>query len=282
MQDTGMRAKTYPSDLSDAEWELVAPLLPPPKSGPLTGGRPAWDRRPIVDAILYLARTGCSWRQLPVDFPPWKTVYSYFAAWAADGTLDNVHDALRRQVRAAEGRDSEPTAAIVDSQSVKGADTVGKPSRGYDAGKKINGRKRHIVTDTLGLLLLVMVTPASVADRDGGCQLIWRLRRAFPGVRLVWADGGYAGKLVVWALEVLGIVVEIVRKKEGQRGFEVLPRRWVVERTFGWLVKWRRLCRDYERTTEHAEAMVKWVMIGVMTRRLGRSKARPRQLAQAA
>ncbi len=129
---------------------------------------------------------------------------------------------------------------------------------------------------------MVMVNPASVADRDGGRQLIWRLRKAYPTVRKIWADGGYAGKLVAWALEVLGIVVEIVRKKQGQRGFEVLPRRWVVERTFGWLMRWRRLCRDYERTTEHAEAMVKWVMIGVMTRRLARSKPRLEQLTQAA
>lgn len=228
------------------------------------------DRRTVVDAIQYIVRTGCSWRQLPRDFGPHQTVFEYFANWTEDGTLARVHDALRTAVRAAEGRDSEPTAGIVDAQTIRGADTVGADSRGYDAGKKTNGRKRHVIVDTVGLLLVVMVTAASMQDRDGGRLVTAAVAKAHPKLRLIWADGGYAGQLVAWVAEKLSIVVEIVRKLAGQRGFEVLPRRWVVERTFAWLMKCRRLAADYERKTEHAEAMVTWAMVGLMTRRLAR------------
>jgi len=217
---------------------------------------------------LYLVRTGCSWRQLPKEFPPWGTVYWHFRRWRADGSLDRLHDALRDAVRDAEGRDEQPTAAIIDAQSVKGADTVSSSSRGYDAGKKVNGRKRHVVVDTVGMLLLVMVTTASVQDRDGARPVLEAMAVMHPGVRVVWADGGYAGKLVDWVKAVTQIVLEIVKKKEGQHGFEVLPRRWVVERTLSWITRCRRLDRDYERLPEHSEAMIKWAMIGVMTRRL--------------
>ncbi|MQA17687.1 MAG: IS5 family transposase, partial [Pseudonocardiaceae bacterium] len=195
--------------------------------------------REVVDAILYLDQTGCSWRQLPHDFPAWRTVYGYFAAWSADGTLDRLHDALATQCRHADVRHAEPSAGIIDSQSVKGADTVGAGSRGYDAGKKINGRKRHIVVDTTGLLLVVLVTAASVQDRDGGRRVLDRVKMAMPSLALVFADGGYAGKLVDWAMRVPRMVLEIVRKPEGQRGFAVLPRRWVVERTLSWLTAHR-------------------------------------------
>jgi len=215
-----------------------------------------------------VVRTGCSWRQLPGDFPPWQTVYWYFKRWRDDGSLDLVHDALREQVRASEGRNATPSAAIIDAQSVKGADTVPAASRGYDAGKKVNGRKRHIVVDTIGLLLLVMVSTAAVQDRDGARPVLDAVRKAFPTVRLVWADGGYAGKLVEWAKATARIAVEIVRKPKGQRTFEVLPRRWVVERTLAWITKCRRLDHDYERLPATSEAMVKWAMIGLMTRRL--------------
>ena len=237
--------------------------------GAAPGGRPATrPRRRIVDAILYLNRTGCSWRQLPHDFPPWETVYWYFKTWTDDGLTDRIHDALRAAVRDAAGRDPMASAGIVDAQSVKGADTVGAHSRGYDAGKKVNGRKRHIVVDTLGLLIVVLVTAASLQDRDGGRRILDRARMAMPSIALVWADGGYAGKLVTWVARYCRIVLEIVRKPEGQRTFEVLPRRWVVERTLSWLVRWRRLDRDYERLPTHSEAMVKWAMIGLMARRL--------------
>lgn len=266
-----MLARKYPSDLCDAEWDIVQPLIPPARSNSERGGRPVvHDKREILDAIFYLLRTGCSWRQLPVDFAPWQTVYGYFAAWSADGTIRRIHDALRDQVRTQEGRDERPSAAIIDAQVVKGADTVGAGSRGYDAGKKTNGRKRHAIVDTVGLLLMVVITAASVQDRDGARLVTEKMRAAFPGVELMWADGGYAGRFVSWAKELFGLAIEIVRKLEGQRGFAVLPRRWVVERTFAWITKCRRLALDYERRIDHAESMVHLAMIGLMLRRLAR------------
>jgi transposase len=256
--------RPYPSDLTDKQWALIEPMVPVKP-----GGRPAkHSRRRIVDAILYLNRTGCSWRQLPHDFPPWDTVYWYFKRWNQDGTTDRIHDALRDAVRDAAGRDPMASAGIVDAQSVKGADTVGADSRGYDGGKKVNGRKRHVVVDTIGLLVVVLVTAASLQDRDGGRLVLDRARMKMPSIALVWADGGYAGRCVEFARRVLRIALEIVKKPEGQHTFEVLPRRWVVERTLSWLVRCRRLDRDYERLPEHSEAMVKWSMIGLMTRRL--------------
>ena len=268
--------RRYPSDLTDRQWAMVEPLLPQVKGkGP--GGRPLeHSKREIVNAILYVTRSGCSWRMLPTDFPPWQTVYRYFAAWRDDGTVDVVHDALRAEVRtrskkkAGGTREVTPSAGIVDSQSLRGADTVGAETRGYDAGKKVQGRKRHIVTDTLGLLLVVMVTAASVQDRDGGAEIFKRVHKLVPSLRHVFADGGYAGKLVAKAMRYWKLSVEVVSKPAGQRGFAVLPRRWVVERTFAWLVRWRRLVRDYERFPETHEAFVKWAMIGLMLNRLAR------------
>jgi transposase len=239
------------------------------------GGRPEkHSRREVVNAIQYVVRTGCSWRQLPSDFPPWETVYWHFKRWRDDGSLRRLHDTLRATVRKSEGRGLEPTAAIIDAQSVKGADTVGKATRGYDAGKKINGRKRHIVVDTIGLMVLVLVTAASVQDRDGAQPALAAVRKRFPTISLIWADGGYAGKLVQWAKLTARIVVEIVRKPEGQHTFEVLPRRWVVERTLSWITKCRRLDHDYERLPETSVAMVQWAMIGIMTRRLAPTPGR--------
>lgn len=260
----------YPSDLTDEQWALIEPMV---QVKP--GGRPvAYSRRRVVEAILYVDRSGCAWRMLPHDFPPWSLVYAYFRRWNADGTTDRIHDALRDAVRDAAGRDPMASAGIVDAQSVKGADTVGADSRGYDAGKKINGRKRHIVTDTLGLLVVVAVTTAGLQDRDGGRLILDRAKMKMPSISLVWADGGYAGKLVAFAWYYLRIAVEVVRKPKGQRTFEVLPRRWVVERTLSWLMRWRRLARDYERLPEHSEAFVKWSMIGLMTRRLAPTPGR--------
>jgi len=257
--------RSYPSDLTDAQWALIEAMVPAVRGG----GRPAEHaRRRIVEAILYVVRTGCSWRQLPHDFPPWPTVYWYFKQWRADGLVDRIHDALRDRVRDAAARDPMASAGVVDAQSVKGADTVGGASRGFDAGKKTNGRKRHIVVDTMGLLLAVIITTASVQDRDGARTVLERLRFTMPSVVLVWADGGYAGKLIEWAERLLRVTVEIVRKPAGLHTFQVLPRRWVVERTFAWITKCRRLDHDYERLPEHSEAMIKWAMIGLMTRRL--------------
>lgn len=262
--------RPYPSDLTDEQWALIEPMVPVKP-----GGRPAkHPRRRIVEAILYVDRTGCSWRSLPHDFPPWDTIYWYFKRWNAEGTTDRIHDALRAAVRDRAGRDPMASAGIVDSQSVKAADTVGASSRGYDAGKKINGRKRHIVTDTLGLLVVVLVTAASLQDRDGGRLVLNRARMKMPSIVLVWADGGYAGKLLAFAQHYLFITVQIVKRTDKRPTFEVLPRRWVVERTLSWLMRTRRLARDYERLPEHSEAFVKWSMIALMTRRLAPAPGR--------
>jgi transposase len=201
-------------------------------------------------------------------------VYWYFKRWRDDGTVDHIHDALRDRLRDQSARDPMASAGIVDAQSVKDADTVGVATRGYDAGKRINGRKRHIVTDTLGLLLVVGVSAASLQDRDGGKHVLDRLRITMPSIVTVFADGGYAGRLVAYARQVLRVAVEVVRKPADQQGFAVLPRRWVVERTFAWIVRCRRLRCDYQRRTDTAEAMFKWAMIGVMTRRLAPGSAR--------
>jgi transposase len=268
--------RTYSSSLSDAEWAVLQPLVQRP-AAPQGGRPPKHSLRRIIDAIRYLVRTGCAWRLLPREFPPPGTVYWWFAKWAVDGTLQRIHDVLRERVRVAAGRRVAPSAAIIDAQSVRAADTVPKHSRGWDAGKKVNGRKRHLAVDTSGLLLVVMVTAASVQDRDAARRLLWRLRVAYRGVRLVWADGGYGGKLVAWAADVLHLVVEIVRKRPGQSTFEPLPRRWVVERTLAWISKHRRCVRDYERLPAHHAAMVTWAMVAVMTRRLARSD-RPRPM----
>src|SRR5215211_1949617 len=264
----------YPSSLTDAEWAVLAPLLERPAT-PKGGRPPKHPLRQIIDAIRYLVRSGCAWRLLPRDLPPPGTVYWWFAKWAGDGTLQQLHDVLREQVRVQAGRRPTPTAAIVDSQSVRAADTVARSSRGWDAGKKVNGRTRHLAVDTLGLLLVVMVTAASVQDRDAARPLLWRLRASYRGIRLCWADAGYAGKLVAWAACMLHLLVEIVRKHPGQSTFEVLPRRWVVERTFAWISKHRRTVRDYERLPAHHAAMVTWAMVAVMTRRLARSHRPP-------
>lgn len=271
MASSPSSSRRYPSDLTDEQWTLLEPLLPPPNTA---GRHEKHPRRETVNAIFYVVRTGCAWRQLPVDFPPWQTVYWYFKRWNAEGAVDRLHNALRDQLRDEADRDPMASAAIVDAQSVKGADTVGALSRGYDAGKKVNGRKRHIVVDTSGLLLLVMVTAASVQDRDGGARALERLRFVMPSVATVWADGGYAGRLVAYAAKVLQVVVTIVRKQDGQVGFAVLPRRWVVERTLSWISRCRRLDHDYERLPEHSEAMIKWAMIGLMARRLAPAPGR--------
>jgi transposase len=249
--------RRYPTDLTSRQWRLVEPLLPEPPPGP-AGRPPKHEKREVVNAILYHVRAGGSWRMLPKDLPPWETVYGYFARWRDDGTLDRLHDALREQVRSKrERRNPSPSAGIVDSQTVKGADTVGSATRGYDAGKKLNGRQRHIVVDTIGLLLVVMVSAACVQDRDGGSGILKLLHGSFASLSLVYADGGYQGRLVALAKSARGIVLEIVRKPADQRGFAVLPRRWVVERTFSWLLRWRHLVRDYERLPASHEAMLK-------------------------
>ena len=263
----------YPSSsMTDAQWAVLEPLLPPPASAAGRGGRPEkHPRRLVLDAIFYLVRGGIAWAQLPAGFPPYKTVYGAFRRWARQGVWRQVHDALRDLVRVYEGRDPCPTAAVIDSQSVRGADTVPGVSRGYDAGKKVNGRKRHIAVDTGGLLLAVVVTMAGIQDRDGGHRLLADLRARFHTIRLIWADGGYAGRLVTWASTVLSLTVQVVKRTDDVTGFHVLPRRWVVERTYAWISKHRRCVRDYETLPAHHEAMVHISMIMTMSRRLART-----------
>jgi transposase len=267
------RQRVYPSDLTDEQWEIVEPMLPLIKE---PGRVPKHPFRDIVDAILYIDRSGCSWRQLPVDFPPWQTVYGWFRQWKARGVTDRILEDLREQIRIAEGRDPQPSAGVIDSQSVKGADTVGGDTRGYDAGKKVNGRKRFIVTDTLGLLVGVTVLAASWQDRDGAKTALLGVYLSTP-IRYVFADQGFAGTLVDWARRTLRMVIDIVRKPAGQRGFEVHRKRWVVERTLAWLTAHRRLARDYERDPSVSEEMIRWAAISQMLRRITRGKPARRQ-----
>lgn len=242
-------------------------LLPRPASHTMTGGHPeAHCRRTIVDAIRYVTDNGCKWRSLPADFPPWQTVYGFFTRWQA--VITQAHHVLRDQVRINAGRNTDPTAAVIDSQSIKACATVAKSTRGYDAGKKINGRKRHIAVDTMGLLLLVMVTPANLADRTAARGLLFRLRVIYGGIACVWADGGYAGKLPAWAARFLDMTIHVVPKIVGQTTFIPLKRRWVVERSLAWITQRRRLTRDYERKPTTSETFIYWANTITLTRRL--------------
>jgi transposase len=263
----------YPSSsITDAQWAVLGPLLPAPGHTKGRGGRPEkHPRRLVLDAIFYLVRGGIAWAALPHDFPPHQTVYGLFTRWARAGAWQRIHDALRDLLRVHEGRDPAPTAAIIDSQSVRGADTVPGATRGYDAAKKVNGRKRHIAVDTGGLLLAVVVTIAGIQDRDAAHRLLTALTSRFSAISLVWADGGYAGRLVIWARKVLHLSVEVVKRTDDTTGFTVLPRRWVVERTFAWIRKFRRCVRDYETLPAHHESMVHISMIMTMSRRLART-----------
>ncbi|MFC9362878.1 IS5 family transposase [Rhodococcus sp. NPDC057014] len=268
----GHRCAVYSSSVTDAQWAILEPLLPPPRNTTGSGGRPEKHcRRLALDAIFYVVRGGIAWRQLPAEFPPATTVYAIFARWVRAGVWQRIHDALRDRARVQGGRHPLPSAAIVDSQSVQGADTVARSSRGYDAGKKNNGRKRHIAVDTNGLLLAVVVTMAGIQDRDGAIRLLAALRARFSTISLVWADGGYAGRLIDWSKQIVPLTVRVVKRTDDVKGFKVLLRRWVVERTFAWICKHRRCVRDYETRPDHHEAMVYIAMIATMSRRLART-----------
>lgn len=267
------RRRCYPSDTTNAEWALIEPLLPTPACETPSGGRPEkHPRREIVDAIRYVVDTGCKWRALPNDFPPWRTCYGFLARWTAAGVVGQIRDQLRKRIRRQMGRAPGAVATIIDSQSVKAAETVGRHSRGYDAAKKINGRKRHLVVDTKGLVLFVMVTPADVTDRDAAKEVLFRLRLMHPEITLVWADSAYGGQLVTWAKKYLNLTLKTVNRPKNAVGFVVLPRRWVVERSLAWTMHARRHARDYERLIQHAESLITWAAITLMTRRLTRKQ----------
>ncbi|WP_222262788.1 IS5 family transposase [Modestobacter marinus] len=261
----------YETSLTDRQWAVIEPLLP--VRDPRHGGRPLkFDRRLILDTILYVLRTGCAWRHVPHDLAPWDAAYRWFAAWTADGTRRRVHEALRDRVRQADDRDRQPTAAVLDS--AEGGEAIG-----YDAGKRVRGRKRHLLVDTNGLLLHRVVHSAGVQDRAGARLVLRGLHGRCPGVRLVWVDGGYVNVvdagLISWARSEENLELVVVPRNADVRGFQVLPRRWVVERTFGWLARCRRLARDYERKTAHAEAMIDVAMIRLMAARLAGEDVQP-------
>jgi putative transposase len=266
----------YPTDLTDEQWAVLEPVLPVMLCQTELGGRPEkhW-RRTMIDAMFYVVDNGIKWRALPADFPPWKTVYGMHARWKKDGVVAVITDLLRAAVRRAAGRDPEPSAAIIDSQSVheSAEGVVPCATSGFDSHKKVNGRKRHLLTDTLGLLITAAVTAASAQDRDAA--LILARRAAGRGRRrlaLIWADKGYEGPWAAWARHEHAITVQIVQRPPGQQGFNVLPRRWVIERTNAWITRRRRCARDYERLPEHHTAMVHWAAILQMTRRLARTQ----------
>ena len=258
-----MKTQIYPTDLADRHWDCIKDLIPTAKAG----GRPrSLDMRQVINAILYIVVSGSQWRMLPKDYPKWQSVYHYFRIWRDDGTWQRIHDTLRAEVRRRAGRHKHPTAGCLDSQSVKTTQVRGV--RGYDSGKQIKGRKRHILVDTIGLLLAVVVTAASVSDPKGARLLFKRLGGGCKKLRRIWVDGTYRGKLVNWVADHCWFLLQPVLRTDEMKGFVVLPRRWVVERTFAWLTQCRRLSKDYEELPASSEAMIYIAMTRLMIRRL--------------
>ncbi len=258
--------RKYLSDLTDEQWQFLRRRLPPPSRV----GRPRTvSRRRVLDAIFYVVRTGCQWRQLPHDFPKWTTVYSLFRQWQKHGVFEAMHTWLRERLRRALGRKAKPSAAIIDSQTVKTTEAGGE--RGYDAGKKVNGRKRHLAVDTLGLVLAVVVHRADIQDQDGARLVFDHLREALGRIKVVFADSAYGRSgLPNWVAATFGWILQTILRPVRTKGFVVLPKRWIVERTFAWLGRSRRHSKDYEKTTQSSTAMIHLSMTHHMTRRLAR------------
>jgi len=256
----------YPTDLNDTQWSKIRPYLP---AEALTGRPREHGWRRILNGIYYVLQSGCSWRMLPRDLPPWQTVYHYFRLWRKSGLWERLNRILREKVRLHFGKKRRPSAAILDSQSIKTSE--GGLECGFDAGKQVNGRKRHTLVDTLGLILKVTVTAGNVQDRDGAKCLLKEIsveKEVIQRLELIWADGSYRGELIAWLEALFGCKLEIVEKPKDQVGFQILPKRWIVERTFAWLVRQRRLARDYEHLPETSEAFIYVAMIRLMLRRL--------------
>jgi len=262
MARIAQKTKRYPSDLTDEEWARIEPLMP---KASRQGRRRGVDFREIINAVRYLVRSGCGWRMLPIHFPPWQTVYWWFRRLARRFLFQTIHDLCLMLDRELAGREASPSAGVIDSQSVK-APAPGA-QRGYDAGKKIVGRKRHIAVDTDGRLLMVNLTPADISDSAGAQTILDAIRKRWPWVRHLFADGAYDRLKLMDKAAYLDFVVEVIRRSDRQKSFEVLPRRWVVERTFGWMTRWRRLVRDYEARIDVSEAMILVAMGGNLLRR---------------
>lgn len=259
-----VKTQYYPTDLTDSQWNIIQEMIPPAKSG----GRPrSLDMRMVINALLYITVSGVQWRMLPKEYPKWQSVYYYFRNWRKDGTWQRIHDTLRALLRRRKGRHKHPTAGSIDSQTVKTGVTP-QGVRGFDGGKLTTGRKRHLLVDTGGLLLSIVVTAASVQDRDGAKQLVQRLSGSCKKLRLVWVDGAYRGSLIDWVAQRFRFRLQPVLRPDDQKGFAILPRRWVVERTFAWLSLHRRHARDYERLPASSEAFIHIAMIRIMLRRL--------------
>lgn len=261
----------YLTDLTDEQWNWIEPIFPPQEG---RGRRRTVDLRRVIDALMYQDRTGCQWRLIPLDFPPSGTVRYYFDKWNDDGTMLEIHDCLRRAVRVLQGREPEPSAIVFDSQSVKTAEAGGE--RGFDGGKQVDGRKRQMVVDTEGNLLTVTVHAADIQDRDGVQDALVETSELCPNVRYAWADQSYRGDLLEWAAKVLGITIEIVTRPVDQVGFQVQPRRWVVERTIAWVNRCRRLSKDVEHLTKNSAAWIYWASIQRMLRYLAPAKDQQR------